>query len=166
MADATTVDLIVSRGITPSFLLVPKRDWDGCSDHRPVIMELTMKMTHTIPGRQISKARRTNAAGRLRAENSYGSILPHWTRRIAQASEATVFAESVTDAVNALLELWRPYGKAPSPTRAREFWTAELEAVSKKYSKLYTRARKSDNPTHWRSYKELDCKIKRMAKRN
>ena len=162
----STIDLMITRGCDPTTLVVPRGDWDGCSDHSPVVASLRARWNRRSyrPGR-ISQARRKNAGALARAEEVFPNTLPYWTEQIREARTPEELQDAYDGMARALLNPWRPTTRGVNPERYREFWSEELEKLSKKRSKLYRRVVKSQQQEHWNAFKTVDRRIKRMARR-
>lgn len=66
--------------------------------------------------------------------------------------------------VKLITEPWIAVQK-PRPGRYKPFWNARLDTLAKKRTRLYKRARRTNEASHWDEYSTLDKEIKRITRK-
>lgn len=140
-----------------------KGDWEGMSDHTPVMFEIESQISRADATQYwVPRQRRRDETVRKKSLRIAEEELP---RLIEEATKAST-GEDVTHIYDEYVKIVRePYIalKKPKPGRYKPFWNHQLDTMAKERKRRYRKAKRTDQPDHWEAHAKIDKQIKQMV---
>lgn len=159
-------DIFLTRGMETSAPEVNGAYGNGGSDHIPTFITVTpTQPDHRHENRShIPRRQRNNPAWVNRAKEHFEKNLPTILGQMGSISDITTLEKAYAGFKETILAPWER-ARRRKPKRYSSFWNDTLDTMAKERKRLYRRSL-VDNSSEWKvKYKEVDKKIKKLAKK-
>lgn len=138
--------------------------WEGNSDHVPIAA--TIKALPVIQkGEKIIPRKLRSASPILNtAREMFAKELPKCRNEIEKVETREQLEKAYEKLKVALLSPWESVRKVV-PARYKPQWSGSLDRMAKQRTNAYKQAKRSNQESDWKTYRELDKRIKRGARR-
>lgn len=162
----STIDIMLIKGLESERTEVDHGIWDGCSDHLPIsaVFRKSWRANETQAVDTVSHARRQNAKILTKAKEFYGETMPALKQEIQCCQLPRDIDTVLQKLASTILHPWSKK-RQWQPRHTSAAWSKVLQNMAKKRAKSYRKALKADSHTSWKTYREIDKRIKRGAKR-
>ena len=162
----TTIDLSLSCAVDIQSVAVPSGQWQGASDHQPIIVVANLKNAiQEMEGSPISKTARQKLCFQERATPHLEELVPKMAASLKEVNSKAQLQENYEKLVKGILLPWEGARRPPKSRRYRFFWTDRLDKLAKVRSQAYRKAMKTRDPDHLQEYKRLDKAVKKGARK-
>jgi len=145
---SSAVAMFLNRGHETTGPMVEHGIGDDRIDHRPVSLITTLKPVETVGVAAIPYIQRANSVYVHKAAVHYRYVLLEVQQAVCEETSHTQTQDVYNQINEESLAPWKPERKF-LPGRFKKGWTDRLEKLSRQRTKLYRKARRSNNDQDW-----------------